>query len=495
MTRKDAQPPTHSLDTRLMLSMVWSAASVGGGQLLTFASMLVLARLLEPEAFGIVALATTLMAVLQYLQESGMWAAIIYRRDDDLPVAAASALVFTPLFGLTLYVLCALLAPVAAQAFHDPQLENVLRVIALLLIPRSLGIVPTALLERELDYRSIARAELAAALVQAVTCVVLALASFGVWSLVFGYLAGSVVQLLLLWILVPWRPRLRDARFSVLREMMRYGRFVGAANILNLLNRTVDNMTVARVLGAAPLAFYAIAFRLASMPVQVIGTIVGRGMFAAYASLQDDLPTMRASYLQNVQRLAMIALPVSVATALAAQPIVEVLLGPAWLPAVVPLQILAVFGVVRGFGATTGEIWLALGKPHLRAVWEVLHAVLVVPALIVLTLRYGVAGTASAMLIVDLLTGVPAIVVTLRLLGLKATTALHALAAPFACSAALALTLVALEPVTNDLSSSLELAVLALVGGGVYVTSSFVLARNVLGPMWVSLRGARPVGG
>jgi O-antigen/teichoic acid export membrane protein len=475
-----------------MLSMAWSAASFGGGQLLAFGSMLVLARLIEPKAFGTVALATTFLAVLTYAQESGLWAAIIYSRDDDLEVAAASALAFTPLVGLALYGLCFGLAPVAADVFHTPELTSVLRVTALLLIPRSLGIVPLALLERELEYRSIAKAELSAASTQTAACIALAVAGFGVWSLVFGYLAASVVQTAAFWLLVPWRPRLRDARPGVLRQMFRYGRFVGIANILNLTNRTIDNMTVARVLGPAPLAFYSVAFRLASMPVQVIGTIVGRGMFAAYAALQDDVGRMRDAYLQNVQRLALLALPVSVALAILAHPLVEVLLGPAWLDAVVPLQILAVFGVVRAFGSTTGEIWLALGKPHLRMVWEIWHAVLVVPLLIVGTLRFGLPGTAGAMLVVDLMTGVPAIVITLRLLHLKPFTAGRALVPPVACTGLLAATLATLLPLTDGLAPWLSLSILVVAGSVAYLAGSFLLARSVLDPMWISLRAARP---
>lgn len=487
-----AAQPERSLDTRLMLSMAWSAVSFGGGQLLTFSSMLVLARLIEPKAFGTVALAATFIALLQLVQESGLWAAIIYRRGDDLATAAASALVFTTLVGVAIYSACALLAPFAADVFRQPQLTPVLRVIALLLILRSLAIVPLALLERELDYRAIAKVELASALTQAVVAVALAVAGFGVWSLVFGALVGGAVQTLLLWLLVPLRPHPRDASWTVLREMIRYGRFVGIANILNVVNRTLDNMMVARVLGAAPLAFYAIAFRLASMPVQVIGTIVGRGMFSAYATLQDDLAGMRTAYVQNVQRLAMLALPTSIAIALTAKPMVEVLLGPRWLPVVVPLQILALFGVVRAFSSTTGEIWLALGKPQLRMVWEVLHATLIVPLLILLTLRFGLAGTASAMLVVDLLTGIPAIAVTMRLLELRPSALGRALLPPLGCTAALAATLAALGPLSAGLASAVALVLLAGAGAAAYVTASALLARSVLGPMWISLRGTRP---
>jgi O-antigen/teichoic acid export membrane protein len=483
-----------TLDAKLVAAMIWSAVSFGGGQVATFASILVLARLLEPTAFGIVALAMTFLAFLQYLQESGLWAAIIYRRSDDLDVAAASAAAFAPAVGFLLYAPCFVVAPVAAHLLREPRLTDVLRVLALMLLPRSLAIAPLALLERALEYRAVAKAELSAALTQAAVSIALAAAGLGVWSLVFGALAGATAQTTLLWALVPTRPRLSDARFSVLREMMRYGRYVGAANILNVLNRTVDNVTIGRVLGAAPLAFYATAFRIASLPMQVFGTVVGRGLFSAYAALQHDRPQLRDVYIQGLQRLGMLALPVSAGIAVAADPLVRGLLGPRWMPAVVPLQILSLFAIVRTFSSTTGEVWLALGKPHLRLVWEIAHTALVVPALIVLTVAFGVKGKTLAMLGVDIATGVPAIVVTMVLLQFGTRRLVSALLPAVLCTTAVVAVLWVVTRATGGMSSGAALASVVLAGAAAYAAGAALFGRSVLGPMWLSLRSPHPAG-
>ena len=475
------------LDTRILRGSGWVAVGYGGRQVLTLVSMLVLVRLVEPKAFGLVALASPFLIALQYLQESGLGSALIHRR-QDVSRAASTVLVYSPVAAAVLYGAAFASAPLLARLFHAPQLLEVLRVLALLVVIRSLSVVPSALLERELKFAARAVVELSAVVAQFALSIALAFAGFGVWSLVFGQLAGEAASTLVYWLRSPMRPSPRHASLRLLRELTRYGRFVSAANLLNLLNSTADSLVIGRVLGATQLGFYSVAYRLGTMPGTVIGYIVGRVMFSVYSTLQHDIAAVRRVYLQNLQRIAIFALPAGVLLVVAARPIVHGLLGEQWSPAIVPLRLVALFGLSRAFLGPSGELFRGLGRPHLNVILGFAYAVLVVPALLLLVPTVGLAGGPLAFLIGQLAAGVPAFVISARMLGLSARELATALAAPAAPSAFLAVVLLVAVQLTRSVTPLVSLLIVVVLGLAVYAAAAALFARSVIVPMWASLR-------
>ena len=467
----------------------WVALSLVVSSIASFMSMLVLARLLEPGAFGLVALAWTVLYFVGQIQESGVGAAVIYRR-TDVAESAASALVYTAGAGVVLYAISFAAAPFAAYFMHADDLTAVLRVMSLLLVFRSLGVVPGAILERNLDFRSKAIVQLAGTFAQTGIVLGLAFAGAGVWSLVVGNVAGAAVQSAVSWLRVPWWPSPRLASRRVLLELMRYGRFVGASNIFSVIGNTADNIVVGRLLGTTDLGFYAVAYRLADFPNSVIGHIVGRTMFSVYSMLQDDVPAIRRAYVQNLERIALLAVPVSAVLVIAAEPIVLTLLGPKWSSAVTPLRILGVYGLIKSFAAATVEALKGTGKPHVAFVFGVAYGIIVVPALILLTPPLGLAGAALAMLVAMTVTSVPEIVVYARSVELPARDLARALGRPLLCSAVLAAA-VGLLVSLNPMSPGRLLVLVAAVGTCVYAAAAALFARSAVVPFWSAWRSAR----
>jgi len=465
------------------------AVSYGGRNLVSLLTTLALVRLLDPKAFGLVALAWTVLVVTDQVQNAGAAAALVYRR-RDVEQAAGSAFVFVLSTSILLFAAAQVVAPFVARLFDTPELTNVLRVMAIMLVTRSLGTIPLSLLERNIDFRSRSKCELTGALAQAVTSVSLAVAGFGVWSIVVGQIAGSAVQSGLAWLVAPHRPDPRKASFSVIRELIRYGRYVSASNILNLANNTADNVAIGRVLGATALGFYAVAFRLADFPNTVIAHIVGRVMFPIYSLLQDDLVRFRRAFIQNLQRIAVLALPVSVTILVCADPIVHGLFGDKWAQAIGPLRILAAYGLVKSFTSPGGEVFKGAGRPELGLSTGVLQIVLVVPALVFLVRSHGIEGAALAMLIATSICGVVKLSLALRLLEGGWLELGRAIAPSILCSAVLGTVLLLLLPATDSLGPVARLAALVLAGGAVYCLATFTFARSIVVPMWVGLRGA-----
>jgi O-antigen/teichoic acid export membrane protein len=478
----------HELNRRIVRSSVWVGLGYGGSQILSFASTLVLVRLLDPHDFGTVAIGMTLLAVISQIQESGLGAALVHGRHHDPRVAASSVLVFAATAGFALTALTVAVAPLYTRLLHVPESTEYVQVLALMLAIRGLAVVPGAILERELDFRSRTRAELSGAVVQVTVAISCAVAGLGAWSLVAGLLAGSATQGVVMWSRAPWRPSPFAASRSILREMLRYGRFVSGTNVMVVVNTNVDNATVARFQGAGALGVYNVAWRLAELPNTFIGVIVGRVMFSVYSRLQHDLAAVRAAYVQNLQRTMLFALPVTVTLGLAAEPLVLGLLGSAWKGAIGPLRLLAVFGFVRLLTAPSGELFKGIGKPHLNLVSTVAFFIVALPALLLFVPEYGPTGAALAMVAAIAASSSIVLGFTFRMISLRPTELMRALARPVACASLVAVALLATVPEADALGPHAGLLLVTAVASVTFLLGLALLGRPLLTPIWAALR-------
>jgi O-antigen/teichoic acid export membrane protein len=269
---------------------------------------------------------------------------------------------------------------------------------------------------------------------------------------------------------------------------VRYGRYVSLGNLLALVNGALDTTVVARILGAQAVGFYSLGYKLADFPTSVIGYVVGRVMFPAYAQLQEDRAAFRRAFLQNLERVALLVLPVSVALFVLAGPLVETLLGARWAPVITPLRILAVYGAVRGFASPCGSVFQAAGRPGLVPLWSLPHAIVVIPLLVLLSDRYGVTGAAAAVTIAFATSAVPAFTAACRLLGLRLADLRRTLVPPALCSAALTAALIVVRLPATSLPAAGTLAVALAVGTAAYALAVAAVARAAVAPVVAGLR-------
>jgi O-antigen/teichoic acid export membrane protein len=216
-------------------------------------------------------------------------------------------------------------------------------------------------------------------------------------------------------------------------------------------------------------------------------------MFPVYSMLQEDLQAVRRAYLQNLQRIVIVALPVSVGIAIAAEPIVLALFGDKWLPAVTPLRILAFYGLLKSFAAPAGEVFKGIGRPHFGPLFSICHLALAVPILYLLISSLGLEGAALGMLVLMAAVGLPAMLLAMRVVGATVRDTARALARPILCSALLAVALTVLLRPAESLSPSIALLILVGTGLLVFSGAAVIFARPVLEPMWVSIRETRSV--
>jgi O-antigen/teichoic acid export membrane protein len=288
----------------------------------------------------------------------------------------------------------------------------------------------------------------------------------------------------------PFRPSPFAADLRLLREMSRYGRAVMFGNIVGLVDANVDTATVGRLLTAADVGFYNLAWRLSNLPATGLAYIVGRVMFPVYATMQDDLPAFREAFVTNIRRVTLVSLPVAVGIIVAAHPIVVGIFGRPWLPAVVPLQILGVFGLIRSYAGATGAVFQAAGRPEYVYRISLFHLVVLVGGLAALAPPYGVKGVALAVALSACASLIPSYRVALRILDLRLRDLLVRLERPAVCSLPPSVVLVVFELSTwPHLQEAARLGVLVGCGICIYAVSVCAFGRAEIRTIAAAFRG------
>lgn len=392
-----------SLKRQVATSFFWVALSQLLGRVLSFFTYLILAKLLAPSLFGLVSMAGLAIAALQFLQDVGFDAALIYRR-DDLEEASDTAFFVVIASSTLIFVIAASAAPLVAAFFRTPEVVPVLRALAFAVVIQSFGRVAYIRLERELDFRRRVIPELAANLIGSASSIGLALLGVGVWSLVWGQLIRVTVSSTLVWFFVRWRPRFRfNVRLA--RDLFRYGKHIVASQGLIFLITNSDNAVVGRYAGDAALGFYGFAYNLSNLPATQITSMVNQVMFPAFSKLGADAAQARARYYLTVVRyVAWVAVPISVATILFAREFVQGLYGDVWAAAIIPLQILAIYGFIRSIAANMGSIFRAMGKPQWLtyiALWRLITMLVFLYPAVKLWGIVGVSALSAVVAVID----------------------------------------------------------------------------------------------
>jgi O-antigen/teichoic acid export membrane protein len=356
-----APPPATepSLSTRTVRGTAWAYGSYVGGQALVLVATAILARILSPGEFGLVALALVFITLLDTVSDLGLSPALVISTEQELLERADTAFGFTVGLGLLLSALTAAVAPLASTFFDQPDLAPLLAVLGLNFFLRSLGATHYALAQKRIDFRSRTTAELAGVAARGASGIGLALAGLGAWSLVAGYLVGTAVLSATLWVLVPWRPSGPPSRRQLPR-MLRFGSTLTAVDILAAVISQVDYVFIGRVLGTHALGLYTLGFRLPEMLVISLAVVAGRVLFPAFAAV--DREALGGAFLVSVRYTAIVALPLAVGLATLAEPFVLAVFGERWEGSIGPMRVLSVYALGVAMGIPAGIAYKATGQ-------------------------------------------------------------------------------------------------------------------------------------
>lgn len=362
---------------------LWNLGLYGGGKLVAFISTVVLARLLAPDAFGLVAMGMLAINVFDRLKDLGVGAALV-RSPHKFASVAPTGAVLTVVSSTTLSLLCLVTAPQLASLLGDDRLTDVVRALSLSLLVAGLAILPDSALQRRLLFRDRTVPEISGALVRAIVSIGLALTGSGVWSLVWGQVAGSAVTTTLFWI--AYRRRLNGARVfgwsaQEAKHLVSYGASVSGIALLALVLDNLDYFFIGRRLGAEQLGYYTMAFRLPELLVLSVCAVIGQVLFSSFSRLQEDLPALREHYRSASASLAALSVPMGVGLSATAPEVIQLVLGTGFSDATVALRYLGLYSAVYSLGFYAGEVYKATGRTRLMINLSLVRLAVFAPAM------------------------------------------------------------------------------------------------------------------
>jgi O-antigen/teichoic acid export membrane protein len=465
---------SHSVGARTLRGMFWAYVSYAGLRLSTLVSTAVLARLLTPKDFGVVAVATTVMVFLEMLQGLGVGQALVVAKDDDLGGAANTAFAVSVGIGVVLAALAGALGPVAAGFFHQPQLTGILPVLGSTFLILSLSSTHYALALRSIDFRSRTIAEIGEAVVRGGVGIGLALAGAGVWSLVVGYVAGNVVMTVALWLLVPWRPR-RPRALHHLRKLISFGGYVTGTTVMAAFLAQFDNLVVGRALGAAQLGFYSIATKVPYMLILSIAMVAGQVLFPAFATLDED--TLRRGLIAAYRYVAVVVLPLGVFLIVLAKPVISAVFGARWEDAVAAAQVLCLWAMMSPISMVSGNGFMSRGRASLIFFIAVPQAIALVIGSIVFV-HDGIVAVSWVQAAIAIVAQIVTLDLARRAFDLPAKHLVHAFVPSIVAAAALALVLFVI--IHAIAGAWLAIVAGAVAGGFVYLVVLYALDRELI---------------
>lgn len=348
-----------ALDRHFLSGLAWTGFVKWGSQALSWVSTVVVARILTPGDFGILGMTATYMALVSVLSEFGLGFAVINRRAVTGAQLAQLQAVCV-LLGLAGLLVSCLMATPLALFFRVPELTPVVMALGSSFLISSFRTVPGALLQRDLEFKTLAWIEGLQAIVQVVTVVTLALLGFRYWSLVLGMLLGTAAAAVAALAVRPCG--LAWPKMSTIGDALGYGRQILGGQLAWYVVSSTDLVIVGRLLGASATGVYTMAFSIASTPVEKITGLVGRVAFPLFSHVRNDLPAMRRYFLLLTEGLALAGMPLAIGLALTSDRFVPVVLGQKWMDAVVPLAILALLATIRCFTPMITHVLNAIGR-------------------------------------------------------------------------------------------------------------------------------------
>lgn len=456
----------------------WTFIRQSATKAIGFVVFLLMARLLDPRAIGIVTMAKVITGLAGSVLDQGIGKAVVQRQpitEDHLSTgfwASAAA-------GVGLAVLGMLGAGAAATIYREPELAPVLSWLALGLWIDGLAVIPRSLLAKDLRFRPLALAPLAGELAGGLVGLWMVSAGYGVWALVGQSLARTGLTTIALWAFAQWRPELSfsAARY---RELIGFGASVAATRLLRMFSRRLDDFLIGAFLGATALGYYALAFRVLNELGNLLMGTVNLVSFPTFSQIQHQPHRVLRGLYKAVQLTSLAGFPTFAGLAIVAPHIVPVVFGSQWEQSGMVLRILAFTGLLASISILNSSIYWAMGKASWNLGLAALKTVVVLIAFAV-AVPYGILAVAGAYVLADLLFFPIELWVMKLLIGLRLPDLLRQVAVPAISAASMTVVvLVSAAILGGAFGGAAGLAVLVPLGVVAYFVAVWALKRSLL---------------
>ena len=441
-------------------------------------STVVLARLLVPADFGLVAMAMAIIAGLEVLSAFNVDTVLIQNQNAERK-HYDTAWTFNFIAGTVQAVILVFIAPLIAHFYNEPRLQLIVYLLALGRLVSGVENIGMVAFRKELQFHKDFKFQVIRKMIGFTITIGLALWLRSYWALVGGMLAGTFAGVALSYAMQPYRPRFS---LSAMSELFHFSKWLLINNGLYFAIHESSSFILGKLGGASALGLYSVSYEISNLPSTDLVAPINRAIFPGYAKMAGDLGVLRQGFLNVLSAIALFVLPIGAGLALTADPLVHLMLGAQWASAVPLIQVLAIAGVISALGTNQGAVYLALGRPRVLTVLAVLHAGLLLPLLVWGAMRNGAMGAAEATLLVGVVTMPINFVVLLKNIELRASEVAKILWRPLAATGFMIVAVrLVLEwaPAGNTFLVYLsQLLIATMAGGAVYIAAIVLLWKS-----------------
>ncbi|MFX0206074.1 MAG: MOP flippase family protein [Candidatus Hodarchaeota archaeon] len=480
---------TNQLRAQAVSSVKWSGISMGVVTVLHFATLAILARLLEPSDFGLMGMIMVVIGFAQAFPDMGLSNAII-QRQNVARTHLSSFFWINVLSGIALFIGIVLIRPIAVIYFRQPSLSNYLTFAAFIFLIAPAGQVFRTLLRKELQFKILSKIEIEGMVVYSVSAIGLAVAKFGILSLIFGQLIRSLFTVCILFLTFrkTWLPRVH---FSVkeIKSYLSFGAFQMGERMLNYLSANIDYIIIGRFLGPTALGFYTLAYQIVTFPLNKINPTITKVTFPAFSKIQNDNSRMRRGYCKVINYITMLTFPMLTGMLVVAPEFIRLVYGAKWIPSIIIVQILCIVGAFKSLGNPAGSVLLAKGRADIGFYWNV-FAVIMVSIAVLVGVNWGIVGVAFAILTLQVPFFIILHPIVNRLIKLKFSQYFKAIQSPFLCSAIMLAGILSLKMILGNINMFPLLITTFVSGMIIYIVSYYIRDGATLLELKSILRGS-----
>ncbi|MFC2169843.1 oligosaccharide flippase family protein [Acidobacteriota bacterium] len=389
--------PGNKLRERVVHAGFWSFVLHCTGIFFGFVRTLIIARLLSPNDIGLFALAALIFASIDTFSRTGFQSALIHREGDihdDLDVAWTVHVVRGFIRAGFLF----LIAPAAAHFFNEAAVKSLVHIVALAMICQGFINSGVIYLKKELEFHKHFLFALSRRLTDMVVSITAAVCLQNAWALVYGLVAGYLIQVIVSYKVHPFRPRF-CFNSLVFRRLTRYGIWMNFTGIMVFAGTYGASIVVGKVISAHALGFYQMAHWITQSALVEVASVLGMVAFSAYAKMQQDQARMRKAYLMMAGFTFSVAFPVAVMITLTGDVFVRIFLGDRWIEMIQPLRLLAVAGCFHAIALSGRPVFLGIGQPRSLFLMQTVRTVTMLVIIFPFTFMGGITGAAGAMVI------------------------------------------------------------------------------------------------
>lgn len=466
-----------SVNKQIAKGAAWMVAFKMVDNALGLVSTLVLARMLVPADFGLVTMCMVLLSAMTLLMSFGFDVQLIQNKNATRE-HFDTAWTFNVMFATGCGVVLALLAIPAANFYREPRLEMVVYVLACGFVLQGFSNIGTVKFRREMRFDQEFKFLLSKRMASLLVTIPLAIYLRNYWALVIGQVAGTVLSLVMSYVVSSYRPRFSTAAKN---DMFHSSAWLVLNNFILFLHNRAPSFVIARISGAQWVGVYSVSSEISLLPSNELVAPINRAAFPGYAKAAHDMDKLRDSFLKVIGSIALIALPASVGIVSVAELLVPAALGWKWVDAIPIIQILAIYGLIKALQTNISYIYLVLGMTKRITLILTAQVIMQTTALIPAVYLYGVKGAAWSYLGTSIILIPVNQHLVAKCLNLSATRFCRELARPLAASLAMMATVVAiksqlvLRAVTLDYVLALLLCIVS--GALVYVVTIYILWR------------------